>query len=82
MGEVAKMRGGKGLLDLRRAQNASIMLSRFKMTTSQLCAAVMSLDAGVLSLDDVTSLTQYVPTAEEVCEFPRSLESQTPIFFS
>ena len=66
MKEVARLKGGKGLLDLRRAQNASIMLSRFKMTISELCSAVKSLDAGVLSLDDVTSLAHFVPTEEEV----------------
>jgi hypothetical protein len=53
------------LLDLRRAQNISIMLSKFRCEPSHLREVVMQLDPTVLSSDDVHMLKLFIPTEEE-----------------
>ncbi|KAJ3002683.1 hypothetical protein HKX48_002201, partial [Thoreauomyces humboldtii] len=56
------------LLDLRRANNVAIGLSRFTrrgLTTSDLIRAVSTMDRSVLSSDDLLMLQKLIPTAEE-----------------
>ena len=53
------------LLDLRRAQNTSIMLSKFRCSLARLRQAIVQVDASLLSPDDVQMLKLYVPTDEE-----------------
>eukprot|EP00960_Hanusia_phi_P011776 343535-Hanusia_phi.AAC.1 len=65
-GEGKKSRQRYSLLDLRRAQNIGIMLSKFRCSLRKIREAVVELDASVLTLDDVASLKQYVPTDEEI----------------
>jgi hypothetical protein len=66
-----KGEGGKeaviSVLDPRRSQNLTIMLSRFKgMTFVQLRKAIESLDTTVLTPDNLKALVTAVPTAEEI----------------
>ncbi|EKX54110.1 hypothetical protein GUITHDRAFT_63706, partial [Guillardia theta CCMP2712] len=65
-GDGKKSRQRYSLLDLRRAQNIGIMLSKFRCSLRKIREAVVELDADVLTLDDVASLKQYVPTDEEM----------------
>ncbi|TPX56099.1 hypothetical protein PhCBS80983_g04792 [Powellomyces hirtus] len=56
------------LLDLRRANNVSIGLSRFTrrgLTTQNLITAVRNMDCQLLSADDLTMLQKLLPTPEE-----------------
>ena len=54
------------LIDLRRAQNVSIMLSKFRCTFKELRQAVLSLDKAVLDVDMTTQLIKFVPSEEEI----------------
>jgi len=55
------------LLDPRRSNNCSIMLSRFgKMPYADIAKAVKTLDESVLSMENVSAMKQFVPTSEEI----------------
>lgn len=55
------------LLDPRRSNNCSIMLSRFgKMPYSDIAKAVKTLDESVLTAENVSAMKQFVPTSEEI----------------
>ena len=54
------------LIDLRRAQQVSIMLSKFQCTFTEVKDAVMNLDASVLDIEKTAELITYVPFDEEM----------------
>ncbi|KAN0009757.1 hypothetical protein ACTFIU_007058 [Dictyostelium citrinum] len=54
------------ILDPKRSQAISIMLSRFKMSFSDLSKAITNLDESKLNLEDAKSLLKFVPTQEEI----------------
>ncbi|KYR02587.1 actin binding protein [Tieghemostelium lacteum] len=77
LGMSAKSPGGLGtsasassqtntILDIKRSQAISIMLSRFKMSFSDLSKAISNLDDTKISLEDAKSLLKFVPTPEEI----------------
>jgi hypothetical protein len=54
------------LLDMKRSNNLSIMLSRFGKTTHQeIKDAIVKLDPAILTIESVNSLLKFVPTSEE-----------------
>ncbi|KAN0055596.1 hypothetical protein ACTA71_008712 [Dictyostelium dimigraforme] len=54
------------ILDPKRSQAISIMLSRFKMSFPDLSKAITNLDDSKLNLEDAKSLLKFVPTSEEI----------------
>jgi hypothetical protein len=54
------------LIDLRRAQNIEILLSRFHCTLKELKEAVLNLDASLLDVDKTVELMKFTPTDEEI----------------
>jgi hypothetical protein len=56
----------KPLLDLRRANNIGISLSRLRYSPESLRLAILLCHAQALSLDDVLALRKSVPSAEEI----------------
>ncbi|EGC35241.1 hypothetical protein DICPUDRAFT_33735 [Dictyostelium purpureum] len=54
------------ILDPKRSQAISIMLSRFKMSFADLGKAITNLDESKLNLEDAKSLLKFVPTPEEI----------------
>ena len=56
---------GIHLIDLKRAQNAAIALSRIKIPFSELRDKLMALNDEHLSTDQLVSLCEYLPNAEE-----------------
>ena len=54
------------LIDPKTANNAAIALSRFKVPTDKIAAALLAGDSNVLSADSLTSLMTILPSAEEV----------------
>lgn len=58
----------KTLLDLRRANNVSIGLSRYTrrgLTAQTICTAIRSMDSTLLTLDDLTAIQNLLPTPDE-----------------
>ncbi|KAK7103370.1 disheveled-associated activator of morphogenesis 1-like [Littorina saxatilis] len=54
------------VIDGRRAQNCTILLSKLKLTNAELAQAIMNVDAGEdLPKDMVEQLLKFVPTTEE-----------------
>ncbi|PIA62884.1 hypothetical protein AQUCO_00200716v1 [Aquilegia coerulea] len=54
------------LVDLRRANNCEIMLTKVKMPLSDMMAAALALDESVLDVDTVENLIKFCPTKEEM----------------
>ncbi|KAK0597157.1 hypothetical protein LWI29_022315 [Acer saccharum] len=54
------------LVDLRRANNTEIMLTKVKMPLSDMMAAVLAMDESVLDVDQVENLIKFCPTKEEM----------------
>ena len=55
------------ILDNKRSNNTSIMLSRFgKMAYSEIKKAIVDLDENILSAENISALKQFVPTPEEI----------------
>ncbi|XP_039034391.1 formin-like protein 20 isoform X2 [Hibiscus syriacus] len=54
------------LIDLRRANNTEIMLTKVKMPLSDMMAAVLAMDDAVLDVDQVENLIKFCPTKEEM----------------
>ncbi|XP_044471017.1 formin-like protein 18 isoform X2 [Mangifera indica] len=54
------------LVELRRAYNCEIMLSKIKVPLPDLMSAVLSLDDSALDVDQVDNLIKFCPTKEEM----------------
>ncbi|XAR70734.1 hypothetical protein NMG60_11027706 [Bertholletia excelsa] len=54
------------LVDLRRAYNCEIMLTKIKIPLSDMMNAVLALDSTVLDIDQVENLIKFCPTKEEM----------------
>ncbi|XP_031404017.1 formin-like protein 20 isoform X1 [Punica granatum] len=54
------------LIDLRRANNTEIMLTKVKMPLPDMMAAVLAMDESVLDVDQVENLIKFCPTKEEM----------------
>jgi diaphanous 1 len=54
------------LLDFNRANNIAIMLARIKMPYSEIKDAILELDDEKLSVENLRSIRQYIPTSEEI----------------
>ncbi|KDO32523.1 hypothetical protein SPRG_03000 [Saprolegnia parasitica CBS 223.65] len=54
------------LVDGKRAMNAAIALARIKLTYAQVAAAIGSLDACGLTLEQLVTINEYLPTDDEV----------------
>ncbi|XP_038978464.1 formin-like protein 18 [Phoenix dactylifera] len=54
------------LIDLRRANNCEIMLTKVKMPLADLMSSVLALDDSALDVDQVDNLIKFCPTKEEI----------------
>nr|CAD1841301.1 unnamed protein product [Ananas comosus var. bracteatus] len=54
------------LIDLRRANNTEIMLTKIKMPLSDMMNAALALDDSILDADQVENLLKFCPTKEEM----------------
>ncbi|KAF8657024.1 hypothetical protein HU200_060358 [Digitaria exilis] len=54
------------LVDMRRANNCEIMLTKIKMPLPDMISAILSLDTSVLDNDQVENLIKFCPTKEEI----------------
>ncbi|KAL2462861.1 Formin-like protein 20 [Forsythia ovata] len=54
------------LVDLRRANNTEIMLTKVKMPLPDMMAAALAMDESILDADQVENLTKFCPTKEEM----------------
>ncbi|XP_077238090.1 formin-like protein 18 isoform X2 [Tasmannia lanceolata] len=54
------------LIDMRRAYNCEIMLSKVKMPLPDLMSTVLALDDSALDVDQVDNLIKYCPTKEDM----------------
>ncbi|KAK4767923.1 hypothetical protein SAY87_003064 [Trapa incisa] len=54
------------LIDLRRANNTEIMLTKVKMPLPDMMTAVLAMDESVLDVDQVENLIKFCPTKEEM----------------
>lgn len=54
------------LIELRRAYNCEIMLTKVKIPLPELMSAVLALDDSVLDVDQVENLIKFSPTKEEM----------------
>jgi formin 2 len=53
-------------IDLRRANNTEIMLTKVKMPLPDMMAAVLAMDESVLDVDQIENLIKFCPTKEEM----------------
>ncbi|EEF42479.1 conserved hypothetical protein [Ricinus communis] len=54
------------LVDLRRAYNCEIMLTKIKVPLPEMINAVLALDSSALDIDQVENLIKFCPTKEEM----------------
>jgi hypothetical protein len=54
------------LIDGKRAMNAAISLARIKLTYAEISCAIRTLDPNGLTFEQLKSLSEFLPTAEEV----------------
>ncbi|TFK28908.1 FH2-domain-containing protein [Coprinopsis marcescibilis] len=54
------------VLDITRANNVAIMLSRIKMGLAAICNAILEMDDSALSVDDLKAIGKQLPTNEEI----------------
>nr|DAD45247.1 TPA_asm: hypothetical protein HUJ06_003478 [Nelumbo nucifera] len=54
------------LIDLRRANNCEIMLSKVKIPLPDLLSSVLALDESAMDIDQVDNLIKFCPTKEEM----------------
>lgn len=54
------------LIDLRRANNTEIMLTKVKMPLSDMMSAALAMDDSILDVDQVENLIKFCPTKEEM----------------
>lgn len=69
-GDKKKAAGSKSdvvhLIDLRRANNTEIMLTKVKMPLPDMMAAALAMDESILDADQVENLIKFCPTKEEM----------------
>lgn len=54
------------VIDGRRAQNCTILLSKLKMTDEEICRAIMTMDeSNQLPIDMLEQLLKFTPSPEE-----------------
>ncbi|KAH9613745.1 hypothetical protein KSS87_009711, partial [Heliosperma pusillum] len=53
-------------IELRRAYNCEIMLSKVKIPLPELMNAVLALDDSALDIDQIENLIKFCPTKEEM----------------
>ncbi|KAK9076053.1 hypothetical protein SSX86_004386 [Deinandra increscens subsp. villosa] len=54
------------LVDLRRAYNCEIMLTKIKIPLPDMLNAILALDASALDIDQIENLIKFCPTKEEM----------------
>lgn len=54
------------LVDMRRANNCEIMLTKIKMPLPDMITAILALDSSTLDVDQVENLIKFSPTKEEM----------------
>ncbi|KAL6547692.1 hypothetical protein OROHE_009397 [Orobanche hederae] len=54
------------LVDLRRAYNCEIMLTKIKIPLPDMITAILALDSSALDIDQVENLIKFCPTKEEM----------------
>ncbi|KAE8671024.1 Formin-like protein 6 [Hibiscus syriacus] len=54
------------LVDLRRAYNCEIMLTKIKIPLPDMLSAILALDSSALDIDQVENLIKFCPTKEEM----------------
>lgn len=54
------------LIDMRRANNCEIMLTKVKMPLPDVLSAILALDGSILDVDQVENLIKFCPTKEEM----------------
>ncbi|XP_065009628.1 formin-like protein 5 [Musa acuminata AAA Group] len=54
------------LIDLRRANNTEIMLTKVKIPLSDLVSAALAMDDSILDVDQVENMIKFCPTKEEM----------------
>lgn len=59
-------RGRVNLIDLKRGQNAGIALARIKYSDEDLRKMVLTLDASKLTSEQLKSMHEFLPSAEEI----------------
>lgn len=54
------------IIDSRRAQNCTILLSKLKMSDNELCQVILNMDKlDILSIDMIEQLLKFIPSQEE-----------------
>lgn len=66
LGGVGGRKGPGTLLGMQRANNVAIMLKRVRMTNGAIWAAVVGVDDGALSIDNLKAVKHFVPSQDEV----------------
>lgn len=51
---------------MKRANNIAITLSRFKVSNDEIKKAILTLDTGILDLDQLQMLLTLLPTSDEI----------------
>jgi len=74
-----KPTGPVTVIDPKRANNGAIMLSRFKISFSDLRKAIMELDESIVTIEGAGALAEYVPTPEEVEQITAFPEEKTKL---
>ncbi|RWW01374.1 hypothetical protein GW17_00035589, partial [Ensete ventricosum] len=54
------------LIDLRRANNTEIMLTKVKIPLSDFVSAALAMDDSFLDVDQVENMIKFCPTKEEM----------------
>ncbi|KAF9597349.1 hypothetical protein IFM89_017252 [Coptis chinensis] len=54
------------LVDLRKAYNCEIMLTKIKMPLPDMISAILALDTSALDIDQIENLIKFCPTKEEM----------------